>query len=184
MTVSMHKISAGDGYMYLVRQVAAADATHRGRSTLADYYSVKGEAPGQWLGSGLTALSDPGAGRELSKATVDQIWTVAEGSEVTEDQMKALFGEGLHPNADKITKYLTARGLGKQPATKAARLGGKFKVYEDPPFVKALSEAYREYNAEMGADPATKLEPAAKSAIKTRLARDWFIEEFDRPPAD
>lgn len=184
VTVSMHKISAGDGYMYLVRQVAAADATHRGRSTLADYYSVKGEAPGQWLGSGLTALSDPGAGRELSKATVDQIWTVAEGSEVTEDQMKALFGEGLHPNADKITKYLTARGLGKQPATKAARLGGKFKVYEDPPFVKALSEAYQEYNAEMGADPATKLEPATKSAIKTRLARDWFIEEFDRPPAD
>ncbi|MGC7304362.1 hypothetical protein RA993_23310, partial [Mycobacteroides abscessus subsp. abscessus] len=68
---------------------------------------------------------------------------MAEGSEVTEDQMKALFGEGLHPNATKITEYLTARGLGEQPATKAARLGGKFKIYEDPPFVKALAEAYR-----------------------------------------
>ncbi|OBK01649.1 hypothetical protein A5637_18795 [Mycolicibacterium fortuitum] len=59
----MHKISSGDGYLYLVRQVAASDATHRGRSTLSDYYSVKGEAPGGgewawrgywwvWLGSG------------------------------------------------------------------------------------------------------------------------------------
>lgn len=184
MTVSMHKISAGDGYMYLVRQVAASDATHRGRSTLADYYSVKGEAPGQWLGSGLAAFSDPGPGRELSQATLDEIWTVAQGSEVTEDQMKALFGEGMHPNANKITDYLTARGLGKQPATKAAQLGGKFRVYEDPPFVKALAQAYKDHNTEIGVDPATKLDPAAKSAIRTRLARDWFTEEYARRPAD
>lgn len=184
MTVSMHKISAGDGYLYLVRQVAASDATHRGRSTLAEYYSVKGEAPGRWLGKGLAALSDPGMGRQLSGATVDEIWTVAEGSEVTEDQMKALFGEGLHPNATKITEYLTARGLGEQPATKAARLGGKFKIYEDPPFVKALAEAYRKYNTLTGQAPSAKLDPEVKSAIKTRLARNWFAEEYGRPAAD
>lgn len=184
MTVSMHKISAGDGYLYLVRQVAASDATHRGRSTLAEYYSVKGESPGRWLGKGLAALSDPGMGRQLSGSTVDEIWTVAEGSEVNEDQMKALFGEGLHPNATKITEYLTARGLGEQPATKAARLGGKFKIYEDPPFVKALAEAYRKYNTLTGQAQAAKLEPEIKAAIKTRMARDWFAEEYGRPPAD
>ena len=32
--MSLHKLTAGDGYLYLVRQVAAADSTERGRSAL------------------------------------------------------------------------------------------------------------------------------------------------------
>ncbi|GAT11679.1 TrwC relaxase [Mycolicibacterium novocastrense] len=47
MVMTLHKLTAGDGYLYLVRQVAAADSTERGRSTLADYYSAKGESPGR-----------------------------------------------------------------------------------------------------------------------------------------
>ncbi|MGD9620702.1 MAG: hypothetical protein AB7G47_10740 [Mycolicibacterium sp.] len=46
MVMTLHKLTAGDGYLYLVRQVAAADTTERGRSTLADYYSAKGKHPG------------------------------------------------------------------------------------------------------------------------------------------
>ena len=34
--MSLHKLTAGDGYLYLVRQVAAADSTERGRSALSD----------------------------------------------------------------------------------------------------------------------------------------------------
>ena len=56
MVMTLHKLTAGDGYLYLVRQVAAGDNTQRGRSTLADYYSAKGEAPGRWMGRGLSAL--------------------------------------------------------------------------------------------------------------------------------
>lgn len=56
--MSLHKLTAGDGYMYLIRQVAAADDTARGRGALGDYYSSKGETPGRWMGSGLAALSD------------------------------------------------------------------------------------------------------------------------------
>ena len=55
--MSLHKLTAGDGYLYLIRQVAAADSTERGRSTLSDYYSAKGESPGRWVGSGLASLS-------------------------------------------------------------------------------------------------------------------------------
>jgi hypothetical protein len=51
--MSIHKLSAGDGYSYLTRQVAAFDATERGHTGLADYYSQRGESPGQWLGSAL-----------------------------------------------------------------------------------------------------------------------------------
>ena len=44
--MSLHKLSAGDGYTYLTRQVAAADDTNRGRDSLGAYYEQKGESPG------------------------------------------------------------------------------------------------------------------------------------------
>jgi hypothetical protein len=43
VTMSLHKLSAGRGYDYLIRQVAALDATHRGRTDLASYYTGLGE---------------------------------------------------------------------------------------------------------------------------------------------
>ncbi|WP_272955780.1 relaxase domain-containing protein [Mycolicibacterium frederiksbergense] len=79
-----------------MRQVAAADSTERGRSTLADYYSAKGEAPGQWMGRGLTALSDTGR-CEVSAQAREQIWTVEAGSGVSEEQMRALYGRVYTP---------------------------------------------------------------------------------------
>jgi len=96
MVMTLHKLTAGDGYLYLVRQVAAADSTERGRSTLADYYSAKGEAPGQWMGRGLAALSDTGR-CEVSAEAREQIWTVEAGSGVSEEQMRALYGRGCTP---------------------------------------------------------------------------------------
>lgn len=50
--MTLHKLTAGDGYMYLTRQVAAMDATDRGHSGLADYYSQHGESPGRWAVAG------------------------------------------------------------------------------------------------------------------------------------
>ena len=37
--MTLHKLTAGDGYTYLTRQVAAFDATVRGRAGLGDYYA-------------------------------------------------------------------------------------------------------------------------------------------------
>ena len=51
--MGLHKLTAGDGYTYLTRQVAAHDATETGHRSLGDYYDEKGESPGRWLGSGL-----------------------------------------------------------------------------------------------------------------------------------
>ncbi len=78
--MTLHKLSAGSGYEYLTRQVAALDSTEKGRTALADYYSAKGESPGRWVGSGLAGLD----GLEL-------------GDVVTAEQMKHLFGTGAHP---------------------------------------------------------------------------------------
>ena len=45
--MSIHKLSAGSGYDYLTRQVAALDATHKGHVGLASYYTERGETPGR-----------------------------------------------------------------------------------------------------------------------------------------
>src|SRR4051794_10328013 len=91
--MSLHKLTAGDGYSYLTRQVAAHDSSEKGHVGLADYYSARGESPGVWMGSGLTDLD----GVEL-------------GDIVTAEQMKALFGQGRHPNAEAIARQAIADG--------------------------------------------------------------------------
>ena len=44
--MSIHKLTAGSGYDYLTRQVAALDATEKGHLGLASYYTERGESPG------------------------------------------------------------------------------------------------------------------------------------------
>lgn len=82
--MTLHKLSAGHGYTYLTRQVAANDAHAEGYANLAEYYSERGEAPGVWLGRGLDGLGEG----------------PAVGSRVDEAQMIALFGHGRQPNDD------------------------------------------------------------------------------------
>jgi hypothetical protein len=42
--MSLHKLTAGAGYDYLTRQVAALDATEKGHTGLASYYTERGES--------------------------------------------------------------------------------------------------------------------------------------------
>jgi hypothetical protein len=79
VTMSMHKLTAGAGYDYLTRQVAALDSTEKGHTGLASYYTERGETPGVWIGSGL-----------------DGIDGLSAGDSVTAEQMRALFGCGLY----------------------------------------------------------------------------------------
>ncbi|MEI2809837.1 MAG: relaxase domain-containing protein [Nocardioides sp.] len=78
--MTLQKLSAGSGYEYLTRQVAALDSTEKRNIPLADYYAAKGESPGRWVGAGLSGID----GLEL-----DDI--------VTAEQMKHLFGTGCDP---------------------------------------------------------------------------------------
>jgi TrwC relaxase len=77
VTMSIHKLTAGRGYDYLTRQVAALDATGKGHVGLASYYTERGENPGMWVGSGLAGIDGL------------QAWDA-----VTVEQMRALFGAG------------------------------------------------------------------------------------------
>ena len=97
MTVSMRVMSAGDGYKYLLRTVAAGDGDRDLSTPLTRYYNADGTPPGRWMGSGLTAL---GSGQ------------LREGDEVTEAQLQLLIGMGREP--------LTGAPLGRSyPAYKS-----------------------------------------------------------------
>src|SRR4051794_4928207 len=109
--MSLHKLTAGSGYDDLTRQVAALDATHMGRVGLADYYTAKGESPGRWLGSGMAGINGLNA-----------------GDPVTAEQMRALFGLGLHPLAADGSDGVTYE-LSVQKVEADRRLGPPFKVY-------------------------------------------------------
>lgn len=81
--ITVHKLTAGDGYTYLTRQVAGGDVQWEAGLSAAEYYTAKGNPPGRWIGRGAPLLG-------------------LEGQLVTEAQMEALYGSGMHPNADVI----------------------------------------------------------------------------------
>ena len=182
--MTMHKLTAGDGYQYLIRQVAAVDSTSRGKAPLIDYYSSKGESPGHWVGSGLASLESTGA-RWVPEKDVADVWAVEAGSQVSEAQMKALFGEGLHPNADAIAAYVTKRGVHGVAALEATKLGRRFYIRDgETTFARALAVAYRDHNAEVGAHWNAPIDAPTRAAIRTVVARRKFAEQYGRAPAD
>lgn len=180
--MTIHKLTAGDGYMYLIRQVAALDSTHRGRPSLDDYYSSKGETPGRWMGRGLAVLGQP-QGRDLNDSAVQELWSVAEGSHVSEAQMKALFGEGLHPNAEKISAYLVDQG--EEAATSAVQLGRRFAIHQDrSAFKSRLFEAYADFNRSIGRDASAPIAETKRARILSAVAAEMFVEQYGREPLD
>jgi hypothetical protein len=110
VTMSMHKLTAGSGYDYLTRQVAALDATEKGHIGLASYYTERGETPGVWIGSGL-----------------DGIDGLTAGDPVTAEQMRALFGCGLHPLAELRQQQLEGPDLTPRDFQEVTRLGVPFQ---------------------------------------------------------
>ncbi|MGW5922134.1 MobF family relaxase [Nocardia fluminea] len=173
MVATIHKVAAGNGYQYYLRNVAANDSTARGRSSLADYYSAHGEAPGSWHGSGLTTLG------------------ITVGDIVTEEQMKNLFGLGIHPNAEQVedrvyTQQLTLGAKHKdaaRAAEKASKLGNKFAVYgHSSQYRELCSEAYREYNIARKREPTAAIPDAERAQIRTDVATEMFALEYGRAP--
>ena len=167
---SIHKLTAGDGYAYLTRQVAALDHTDRGHTGLGDYYTQQGESPGTWLGS---ALADVG---------------MQAGEPVTEDQMSALFAEGLHPNADAIRTQLLTLGSTAahlQAARAATELGRPYDILDTAPaFRVEVARRTVEANKALGMPRDTPLAAAERARIRTDVGRAMFTEQYGRAPAN
>ena len=78
----MRVMSAGDGYKYLLRTIAAADGDRSLSTPLTRYYTEEGTPPGSWMGSALHSLGEG---------------EVGVGDEVSESQLQLLIGMGRDP---------------------------------------------------------------------------------------
>jgi conjugative relaxase-like TrwC/TraI family protein len=167
--MSIHKLSAGSGYDYLTRQVAALDATEKGHVGLASYYTERGETPGAWIGSGLAGIDGVNA-----------------GDAVTAEQMRALFGAGMHPLATKRLQQLAAADLTDTNIKAATRLGAPFKVYagEVSPFRIEVAKRIATRRAAAGQLADESVSAALRAQVRTDVAREIFRTEHGRDPVD
>lgn len=78
----MRRMSAGSGYQYLLRSVAAGDGNRVLSTPLTRYYSEVGTPPGRWLGSGVGAFG---------------ACQLRPGMRVSEEQLALLVGMGRDP---------------------------------------------------------------------------------------
>jgi conjugative relaxase-like TrwC/TraI family protein len=169
VTMSLHKLTVGSGYDYLTRQVAAFDATEKGHIGLASYYTERGEAPGVWIGSGL-----------------DGIDGLSTGDPVTAEQMRALFGCGLHPLAELRQQQLEGPDLTQRDYQNAARLGAPFKIADSDvsPFRLEVARRFKAINTAAGLPAAAPLPAADRARVRTEVAREFFLAEHGREPID
>lgn len=160
--MTIHKITAGDGYTYLTRHIAGGDVDRQRGQDATDYYTAEGNPPGQWTGQGVGGLG------------------ITAGARVDEAQMRALFGFGWHPDAEKmiaeyqaahITAGMTAQQLEAVAgqARKHAALGRQFPVYEAlDPYEDRVSRRLSVIADDMGR-PAT--EPEVKKVRREESGR-------------
>ncbi|MFL6047175.1 MAG: MobF family relaxase [Propionibacteriaceae bacterium] len=166
--MSLHKLTAGSGYDYLTRQVAALDATEKGHVGLAAYYTERGESPGVWVGSGLAGID----GLDV-------------GNPVTAEQMRNLFGCGLHPLADVRAQQFEGPDLTLDTIEKTMRLGTPFRVVDEAtPFRVEVAKRIADLNALIGAPADAEVAASSRARIRTEVATEFFHAEHGRDPVD
>lgn len=159
MTIS--RLSAGNGYAYYTSVTASADQRLTKDRELGDYYLETGTPEGQWVGRGSADLGMHGP--------------------VTEAHMRALFGDGLHPNADAMIPGLIDRGMTAQQALDEVRLGRKYARFDAPSneLAKAIAEAANALEERLG----RPLNADELRAVRLRQAGIMFHERHGRSGA-
>jgi hypothetical protein len=165
--MSLHKLTAGSGYDYLTRQVAALDSTEKGHTGLAAYYAEQGEKPGVWIGSGMAGIDGLNA-----------------GDPVTAEQMRALFGCGMHPLAEQ--RQLEGPDLTETDYMAVTRLGAPFKVLDGDvsPFRVEVAKRIAAINEAAGLSGDWPVPAADRARVRTEVAREFFRAEHGREPID
>jgi conjugative relaxase-like TrwC/TraI family protein len=167
--MSIHKLSAGSGYDYLTRQVAALDATEKGHVGLASYYTERGESPGVWIGAGMAGIDG-----------------LSVGDAVTAEQMRALFGAGMHPLATQRVEQLDPADLTDAKVKAATQLGAPFKIYAGNVSTFRVEVAKRIAARQAAAEQLgdQQISAALRAQIRTEVARELFRAEHGRDPID
>jgi len=160
--MTVHVLHAGDGYTYLTRQVASGDHQPLRGQALSDYYLAEGNPPGRWVGAGRVAMDVDG--------------------QVSEAQMKALFGAGVHPDAEFRIRSAIARGASLEDARASVRLGRRFPVIDHSGELwrERLDGAYQQFEEAHGRRPERGPE---RDLVRWNVATELFRETQHRDPA-
>ncbi|MFF7365405.1 MobF family relaxase [Streptomyces sp. NPDC008125] len=103
--LSVAKVQRRNAWRYYVRGVAFGDGRRPVGQSLKDAQKLAGLPPGRWWGRGLAGLG------------------LTEDGEVSERQMKLVFGQLRHPDADRIERELLDDGADPETARLATVLG-------------------------------------------------------------
>ncbi|WP_406307212.1 relaxase domain-containing protein [Streptomyces sp. NBC_00885] len=138
--LSLKKIGPGNAWRYYVRGVMVGDGRRPARKPLKAAQEEAGVPPGVWMGRGLPALG------------------LTPGAVVTE----LLFGEGRHPDADRIEGELLAAGATPDDARRATVLGRSIADIANP--LLALDLVFR---------------PQASITLLWALGDDWIRQAIE-----
>ena len=169
--MSLHKLTAGAGYDYLTRQVAALDATEKGHTGLASYYTERGE-----IARGVDRLRHGRDRRPGRRRPGDR-------------------------GADASLVRLRSAPTGRAPAAAAgrtrphpgrdfqnvARLGAPFKIVDDDvsPFRVEVAKRIAALNTAIGmAGRRLRSRRLTGPGCGLQVAREFFRAEHGREPID
>ncbi|MFC5643825.1 MobF family relaxase [Kitasatospora cinereorecta] len=162
MTVDIRKVTPGDGWQYFIGQIATGDEPRvRGRD-LEEHQNAIGVPPGRWVGRAAALLGVDG--------------------QVTEPQMRALFGKGLHPRADEITLEQLNAGASAQQVQRATRLGARFPRFGATP--TALERAIDGQIAAFEERSGRTATEDERSAARLSQGMQAFRAKYGRAPED
>jgi hypothetical protein len=135
--------------------MAALDATHRGRTGPASYYTERGETPGRWIGRRLAGVD----GLDV-------------GDVVTGEQMRLLFAEGRHPLAETSPSNdrVLALGVPYRPST------------GEQPFQAALRAPFADHNTAQGVPRRPALPAEVRARLRGELAAEGFRQQKGLDP--
>lgn len=144
---------------YYRRNIALGDGAQGSEPTVSS--SVPGVPPGVWHGRAARALGLSGI--------------------VSETQMRALFGLGMHPDAEAIAARELSEGASLKRAMKAARLGPAVPQLAEPsPLDKEIEQVLQQASEQL-CRPLTRTET---KDLRMRCAALAFESEYHRAPAD
>ncbi|MCX4826947.1 relaxase domain-containing protein [Streptomyces sp. NBC_01142] len=144
---------------YYRRNIALGDGAQGTELTVSS--SVPGVPPGVWHGQAARALGLSGI--------------------VSDAQMRALFGLGMHPDAEVIAARELSEGASRKRAMKAAKLGPAVpRLAESSPLDKEIEEVLAHVSEQL-CRPLTKAET---KNLRMRCAARAFEAEYHRAPSD
>jgi conjugative relaxase-like TrwC/TraI family protein len=122
-----------------------------------------------WIGSGMNGIDG-----------------LAAGDSVTAEQMRALFGCGLHPLAELRQQQLEGPDLALRDFQEVTQLGVPFQIVDGvvSPFQVEVARRIAAINTAAGLPADARLPAADRARVRTEVAHESFLSEHGREPVD